>query len=143
MSRQTDIVADLASRSGMNDSEAANALSALTVAAVVDVPTRTIRRYLALNGKLGGIEIGARGTDAFAATCQTVLRVLEPGAFDDLDFDDAEVIAKIGAMCDVLIAGGALLSGDKTTILSMGNASVPKYNPPVHHSEVAAARGRP
>jgi hypothetical protein len=142
MSRQTDIQADLVGREALNDVEAAQELSALTVAATVDVPTKEIRRYLSLEGKIGGIEIAARGTDTLASVCQTVIRVLEPGAFEDLDFDDPNVVSKIGSMCDVIIGGGLMTSDNKTAILAMGNQMVPKYNPAVHHSEVAKARGR-
>lgn len=142
MSRATDILADLATRTALSDADAAAELSALTVAATVDVPTKTIRRYLSLQGKIGAIEIAARGSDALAAVCQTVIRVLEPGAFDDLDFDDAAVLAKIGAMCDAMVSANLITSDEKTAILAMGSGTVPKYQPAVHHLEVAAARGR-
>jgi hypothetical protein len=140
VSRLTDIQADLASRTGLNDVEAAAELSALTVAAVVDVPTKSVRRYLVLEGKLGGIEIAARGTDALAAVCRMILQVLEPGAFDDLDYNDPEVVAKITSMCDVLVSGGLISSANKTAILAMGNQMVLKYNQSVHHLEVASVR---
>jgi hypothetical protein len=126
----------------LNDAEAAKALSDLTVAAVVKVPTKNIRRYLIMEGKYGGIEIAARGTDALAAVCRMVMQALEPGAFDDLDFDDPDVVNKIGSMCDVIITGTLMTSDNKTAILAMGNQMVPKYNPSVHHLEVAKARGR-
>jgi hypothetical protein len=144
MSRETDIAADLAllSLSELNDVEAAEVLSAITVPVVLDVKTKTIRRYLSLQGKIGAIIIGARGSDAFAAVCETVMEVLRPGAFDDIDYDDAAVMSKLGLMCDSLISGGVINADDKTAILELGNANVLKYNPKVHHSEVAVARGR-
>jgi hypothetical protein len=141
MSRKTDIQADLVGRTALPDWQAADELSALTVAATVDVPTKAIRRYLSLQGKIGGIEIAARGTDALAAVCQTVVRVLEPGAFDDLDFDDSAVLGKLSDMCDVLVSGGLISSGDKNAILALGNGQAPKYQPPVTAREVGLARG--
>lgn len=141
MSRATDIAADLATRTALPDWQAAEELNALTVSATVDVPTKAIRRYLSMQGKIGGIEIAARGSDSLAAVCQTVIRVLEPGAFDDLDYDDAAVVAKIGAMCDALVSGGLITSDEKAAIMGMGSGQVPKYQPPVTAREVGLARG--
>lgn len=85
-----------------------------------DVPTKAIRRYLTLKGKMGAIEVAARGSDALAALCINVITVLEPGAFVDLDYDEAETVGVITYMCDQLVQAGLLSSDDKTYILGMG-----------------------
>jgi hypothetical protein len=144
MTARTDAILD-AAFDGFSDPEVADALNAQTIQADGDVPTKEIRRYLVLNGLIGGIEEAARGTGALARVCTSTLRALEPNAFDDLDFDDPVVVAQISAMCDALVSGNAVTgvtAEHKATILAMGTRTFPKWSPPFDHLEVARARGR-
>ena len=126
---------------GIPDWLVADTLNARTTTAAGDVPTKEIRRYLVLNGIIGGIEETARGTGALARVCTATLRALEPDAFTDLDFDDATVVAQITSMCDALISGGLLTSQQKSDILAMGTRTVPLWSPQFTAREVGLARG--
>ncbi len=139
MTSRTSAILDPAF-SALSDPEVADTLNAQTIVEPGDVPTKEIRRYLALNGLIGGIEEVSRGTGALARVCISTLRALEPDAFNDLDFDDATVVAQISGMCDALIAGGLISSGHKDTILAMGLRTKQKWEPPFNHIEVAIAR---
>ena len=86
------------------------------------VRTKDIDKYFAMAGVIGGIQIAAHGNDDAAGLCQTVLRVLD--RFEDLNFDDAQVLASVTSMLTSLQALGLISAENKDHILGMGDKTI-------------------
>lgn len=127
---------------GMTDAAAADALNA-PIAITVAIPTKSIRRHLSMVGKLGAIQLAARGTDATAALAQNFLSVIEPGAFNDLDAMDPAVAAAINGMGEAMIQAGLFAQSDLDAIWAFADGVTSRAGqlgwPTVSQHDVAKA----
>jgi hypothetical protein len=148
VSRLTDIQADLVSfpESVYSDADAAKSLSDITLSVLGDSPILAVSNALAVLGAWGKIkdDVANHSDKPRREFLQKVLYLFETGNIDTLGWgDDPTYPTVIEETLDGLISYGYVNADFKAFVMAQRFVQVPKYNPPVHHSEVAAARGRP
>ncbi len=121
---------------------AATALNAQTTTVTVPVPIASVAAYLGLVGKLGAIETFATSPPSGAsaqsvAAAQGLWEMIQsPDAFPAFDMPNATVAASVEAMLAALVSPGTGItapidSTDQATILALGSATVPVWQPPL------------
>jgi hypothetical protein len=145
MDRNAEILLDLASRDSLSDADASKELSALTVIMVGDSPLLEIENLLLMTGEWGAIEETAHSGPSFElrALCRTAVRLFTDSKEKYLGWgDDPNIPIKVESLLSNLVLAGLMDDSTKSAILAMKLRTVLKYNPSVHHLEVAKARGR-
>jgi hypothetical protein len=145
VSRLTDIQADLVGREALNDAEAAQALSDITLSALGDSPILAVSNALAVSGAWGKIkdDVANHSDKPRREFLQKVLYLFEAGKIDTLGWgDDPQYPGAIESTLDGLILYQYINADFKAFVMSQRFIQVKKYNPGVHHLEVAKARGR-
>lgn len=76
-----------------------------------------VRRYVTEKALWRGVETLAASDSPYAPAATSALHALAPGAFGTIDLDRPQVMS----LMDALVAGGAIASEDKTSILKFGD----------------------
>jgi hypothetical protein len=145
VSRQSDIQADLVGREALNDADAARALSDITLSVLGDSPILAVSNALAVSGAWGKIkdDVANHADKSRREFLQKVLYLFEAGKIDTLGWgDDPQYPGAIESVLDDLVLHQYVNADFKTFVMSQRFIQVKKYNPGVHHTEVAKARGR-
>lgn len=133
----------------LSDAEAADALNAPSRPGRKPVPAGDVRRYVLLHGLWPGLQALAAdpaATPVQRGTAVTILQTLAPNSFDTIHMDDDAVHVAVGQMLQTMVDAGVMTAGHRAAMLALGDATVSRAGElgagPVHHLDVARARGR-
>lgn len=123
---------------GLASSAVADMLNASTIPTKKEVEAKELRRILLMSGKLGLMKYlsipGGAGLISppltatqqleISALCNTVIMVLEPGAFATIDYTNPTIYGTIEFMLQKLVEAGIINNELKSTILAVGNSTM-------------------
>ncbi len=108
----------------MSDEQLARSLNTADRAGRASVPVSRLRRYLALRGlyrPLKDLAGDAMADPAARAAAETALAITAAGAFETVDYADADVYGALSSALGALQSAGVLTAGDVTALLGLGD----------------------